>query len=108
MNEVSHAEAVELLRWMLDNPADVRGVRKIDGGSYGPFPFLTSWRDQDVEVSFAVGGGVLIGVDFVRIGRRFSNHTHWHDDPLDGLRCVEWSFLASALDAVAERDGLEV
>lgn len=99
-NEVPHAEAVEILRLMLDNPASVRGVRGVDGASSGPLPFFTAWRGEEAEVTFALSGGVLVGVESVRVGNRFSNHHDWEDDPLDALRDVEWSFLGLAVEGL--------
>lgn len=99
-NEVPHAEAVEILRWMLDNPASVRGVRAVDGASYGPHPFFAAWRGDEAEVTLALSGGVLVGLESVRIGERFSNHHDWEDDPLDALRDVEWAFLGLSVEGL--------
>jgi hypothetical protein len=82
---------------MVERPDQVRAVRVVDDGSYGPFPFWMAWGGTEAEVTLQLCGGVVSEVASIRVGDRFANAHDWGDNPWDDLRASEVDLLELVL-----------
>lgn len=104
---VTSAEAVAILRRMIEAPDEVRAVRLFDVFPAGPAPFVVPWRGGSAEVTVHFAMDEIEEIASVRVGDRFANYMDWMAEGdtvvLDQLSDIETDLFEQTLRRAGAR-----